>query len=66
MGPGGAVTLNDLAIENMFNYMAVDMTERLELLMKVKAIAAGSISAHHAEAEKKRKQAEAKSRSGRR
>ena len=62
MGPNGAVTLNLLAIDKVFEWLKVHVDDRLELYDKIQTIAQSAIEAANREAERKRKQAEAEAK----
>jgi hypothetical protein len=56
MGPGGAVGLNSLAVDRIFDYLEIPLNERDDLLWKVHAIASFCLRAQYDEQERKSKQ----------
>jgi len=56
MGPSGAIALNSLAMELVFDRLNIKLSDRLELDRKMQTIAISCINSHHEEAERERKQ----------
>lgn len=56
MGPGGAVTLNVLAIDKVFDWLRVHIDDRLDLTVQIQTIAHAAILAVGKRAERKRKE----------
>lgn len=61
-GPGGAITLNLLAIDKSFDYHNIDQEDRLELSNQIQELAAECIASQERKAEADRKLAENKRR----
>jgi hypothetical protein len=60
MGPNGAIGLNILAVDLIFNYMDVPVDEREALLSKIQMIASSCLSSQYQEAERRQRQASKK------
>lgn len=60
MGPGGAITLNLLAIDKIFDYFEIADEDRLDLYTQVQDLASECLAAQERESERQRKQAESK------
>jgi hypothetical protein len=60
MGPNGAVGLNILAVDLIFNYMDVPVDEREALLSKIQMIASSCLNSQYQEAERRQRQASKK------
>ncbi len=62
MSSGGAVALNLLAVDKVFDYFEVHLSDRLELLSQVQELAAVAIQTQSNEADRLQKMAANKKR----